>query len=150
MRTLQGTVLPAFESYLLVRGLRTLHLRWERACENAMRIAQHFAEDPRIEAMLYPGLAAHPGHEIAARQMSGGFGGMLSIRVKGGEAAARRTALATRLFLPATSLGGVESLIEHRKAVEPEGSAVAPDLLRISVGVEAADDLIADLDRALG
>jgi cystathionine gamma-synthase len=100
--------------------------------------------------VLYPGLSSAPGHEIAARQMSGGFGGMLSIRVAGGEDAAIAVAATTRLWKRATSLGGVESLIEHRASVEGAGSPVPPDLLRLSVGIENVDDLIADLEQALG
>jgi cystathionine gamma-synthase len=99
--------------------------------------------------VLYPGLSQHPGHDIARRQMSGGFGGMLSIRVKGGEAAAVETAAQVDLWKRATSLGGVESLIEHRASVEGPGSPCPLDLLRLSVGIEDAGDLIKDLDRAL-
>ena len=100
--------------------------------------------------MLYPGLPNDPGHAVAARQMEGGFGGMLSIRVKAGEAAAIATAARVALWKRATSLGGVESLIEHRASVEGAGSPAPPDLLRLSVGIEDPDDLIADLDAALG
>ena len=100
--------------------------------------------------MLYPGLPGFPGHAMAARQMQGGFGGMLSIRVKGGEAAAITTASRVEIWKRATSLGGVESLIEHRASVEGAGSPVPPDLLRLSVGIEDPDDLIADLEQALG
>jgi cystathionine gamma-synthase len=99
--------------------------------------------------MLYPGLPEHPGHAVAARQMQGGFGGMLSIRVKGGGAAAIATAAAVRVWQRATSLGGVESLIEHRASVEGAGTPVPPDLLRLSVGIEHPDDLLADLEQAL-
>jgi cystathionine gamma-synthase len=99
--------------------------------------------------VLYPGLAAHPGHAIAARQMQGGFGGMLSIRVRGGERGAIATAAAVQLWKRATSLGGVESLIEHRASVEGASSPCPPDLLRLSVGLEEPDDLMRDLDRAL-
>ncbi len=99
--------------------------------------------------MLYPGLASHPGHDIAKRQMRGGFGGMLSIRVRGGESAAISTAARVELWKRATSLGGVESLIEHRASIEGPGSPCPPDLLRLSTGIEDADDLFADLDRAL-
>ena len=115
-----------------------------------MTIAQHFARHPRVEAVLYPGLDTHPGHAIAARQMHGGFGGMLSVRVKGGEAAAIATAANVKLWKRATSLGGVESLIEHRASIEGPGSPCPPDLLRLSVGLESTDDLIGDLEQAMG
>lgn len=148
-----GGTLGSFEAWLLTRGLRTLHLRVQRACESALAIAEHFEHHPLVEQVLYPGLAAFPGHEIAKRQMQGGFGGMLSIRVKpnarGGEAAAVAAAAAVQLWKRATSLGGTESLIEHRASVEGAGSPVPPDLLRLSVGIEHAADLIADLEQAL-
>jgi cystathionine gamma-synthase len=114
-----------------------------------MTIAEHFSNHPKIEAVLYPGLRSHPGHEIAARQMTGGFGGMLSIRVKGGEAAAIGVAARVELWKRATSLGGVESLVEHRASVEGPDSPAPPDLLRLSVGIEDPGDLIADLEAAL-
>lgn len=149
VRTLQGTALPAFESWLLIRGMRTLSLRYKAASEAALRIAQHFEGHPAVSHVLYPGLPSNPGHEIAAQQMTGGFGGMLSLRVHGGFDAARKVATSTRVFLPATSLGGVESLIEHRIAVEPPESRVPDDLLRLSIGIESVEDLIADLEQAL-
>jgi cystathionine gamma-synthase len=114
-----------------------------------MIIAEHFSKHPKIEAVLYPGLRSHPGHEIAARQMSGGFGGMLSIRVRGGESAAISTAAHVKLWKRATSLGGVESLIEHRASVEGAGSPAPVDLLRMSTGIEDVGDLIEDLEQAL-
>lgn len=144
-----GAVLGAFESWLLLRGMRTLHLRVLKSCDSAMRIARHLESHPAIEAVLYPGLESHPGHAVASRQMEGGYGGMLSLLVKGDGNAARRVATRTRLFRPATSLGGVESLIEHRATVEGPGSPVPQNLLRLSVGIEAAEDLIADLEQAL-
>jgi cystathionine gamma-synthase len=144
-----GAILGSLEAYLLLRGMRTLYVRVGRACHSAMRIAEHFARHPKVQEVLYPGLPSHPGHAIAARQMEGGFGGMLSIRVKGGAAAAIATAARVQLWKRATSLGGVESLIEHRASVEGEGSPAPPDLLRLSVGIEDADDLIHDLDAAL-
>ena len=145
-----GPILGAFETWLLLRGMRTLHLRLARACASAMAIATHFERDARLERVLYPGLAAHPGHALAVRQMRGGFGGMLSLLVRGDAARARAVATRTRILLPATSLGGVESLIEHRASVEPPGSPIPQNLLRVSVGIEDAGDLIADLDQALG
>ncbi len=149
-RTLMGGVIGPFEAWLLLRGMRTLHLRYERQSANAMAIAQHFQRHPRLERVLYPGLAEHPGHAIAAEQMKGVFGGMLSLLVRGDADAARRVATSTRLFVPATSLGGVESLIEHRASIEGPQSLVPANLLRLSVGIERAEDLIADLERALG
>ncbi len=145
-----GAILGSLEAYLLLRGMRTLYPRVERACRSAQRIAEHFAGHPKVLGVLYPGLPSDPGHPIAARQMDGGFGGMLSIRVAGGAAAAIAAAAGVRLWKRATSLGGVESLIEHRASVEGAGSPAPPDLLRLSVGIEDAGDLIADLDAALG
>ena len=148
-RTLMGGVLGPFEGWLLLRGMRTLHLRYERQAANALAIARHFENHPRLEAVLYPGLESHPGHTIAARQMKGGFGAMLSLLIAGDADDARRVATRTRLFVPATSLGGVESLIEHRATVEGPNSIVPANLLRISVGIERVDELIADLEQAL-
>ena len=148
-RTLMGGVLGPFESWLLLRGMRTLHVRYERQAANAMAIARHFEHHPRLEAVLYPGLESHPGHEVAARQMRGGFGAMLSLLIAGNADDAKGVATRTRLFVPATSLGGVESLIEHRATVEGPNSIVPTNLLRISVGIERVDELIADLEQAL-
>ncbi len=144
-----GGVLGAFEAWLLQRGLRTLYLRVGRASENALAIARHFEDHPKLTAVLYPGLASHPGHGIAKRQMTGGFGGMLSLRVRGGAEAALGVAKAVRLIVRATSLGGVESLIEHRASIEGPDSPVPADLLRLSIGIEDPQDLIADLEQAL-
>ena len=144
-----GAILGHFEGWLLLRGMRTLHLRVAAASAGAMAVAERFANDPRVADVLYPGLASHPGHAVAARQMQGGFGGMLSIRVRAGEAAAVHAAAAVQVWKRATSLGGVESLIEHRASVEGVGSPAPGDLLRLSVGVEAPADLICDLDQAL-
>jgi cystathionine gamma-synthase len=149
VRKQQGGILGTFEAYLLLRGMRTLFLRVPAMSRSAQAIAEHFARHPRIEAVLYPGLATDPGHAIAARQMQGGFGGMLSIRVKGGERAAITTAAHVALWKRATSLGGVESLIEHRASVEGANSPAPTDLLRLSVGLEATTDLIGDLEQAL-
>jgi cystathionine gamma-synthase len=143
-----GAVLGPFEASLLIRGMRTLHVRVAHQCRAAGEIAAHFAKHPRIAAVLYPGLPGHPGHEVAARQMSG-FGGMLSIRVVGGEAAAIRTAANVQVWKRATSLGGVESLVEHRASIEGANSPCPTDLLRLSVGLESVSDLIADMERAL-
>jgi cystathionine gamma-synthase len=149
VRTLMGSVLGAFEAWLLIRGVRTLFLRYERASANALAIARAFERHPRVERVLYPGLTSHPGHAVAARQMTGGFGGMLSLLIAGGFEPARDVARFCRVLVPATSLGGVESLIEHRKSVEGPHSVVPANLVRISVGIEEAGDLIADLEQAL-
>jgi len=148
-RLLAGAVLGSFEAFLLLRGMHTLFLRVKASSSAAQRIAEHFSGHRAVAHVLYPGLPDHPGHATAARQMKGGFGGVLSIRLKGGRDAARAVASGCRLFAPATSLGGVESLIEHRETVEGEGSRTPDDLLRISVGIEDPDDLIADLETAL-
>jgi cystathionine gamma-synthase len=150
LRSRMGGVLGAFEAWLLIRGMRTLFVRFDKASANALTIARHLEGHPRIERVLYPGLESHPQHDVARRQMTRGFGGMLSILVHGGAVEAKRIASSTRLFLPATSLGGVESLIEHRKAVEGPNSVVPDNLIRISVGIEDPGDLVADLDQALG
>ena len=149
-RATLGAILGPFEAALLLRGLRTLHVRVRHQCASALAIARHFARHPRVEAVLYPGLETHPGHAIAARQMRGGFGGMLSVRVKDGETGAIATAANVKLWKRATSLGGVESLIEHRASIEGAGSPCPPDLLRLSVGLESTDDLIGDLEQAFG
>jgi cystathionine gamma-synthase len=144
-----GAMPGPFEAWLLQRGMRTLFLRVRRASDNAMAIAAHFDGHPALSAVLYPGLAGHPGHQIAARQMDGGFGGMLSIRLAGGAGHAQAVLREVRVFKRATSLGGVESLIEHRKASEGPSSPVPDDLLRLSAGIEDPGDLIADLEAAL-
>lgn len=149
IRKLAGTVLQSFDAWLLIRGMRTLFLRVERASQNAMAIAKHFDSHDQVEAVLYPGLPSDPGHEVAKRQTGGQFGGMMSIIVKGDEQAAIDVTRFCQLFYPATSLGGVESLIEHRKTVSGEGFPVHPRLLRLSIGIEDADDLIWDLEQAL-
>jgi cystathionine gamma-synthase len=148
VRARHGTILGPFEAWLLLRGLRTLDLRVRAAADTAALLATRFAGHPAVGTVLYPGLPQHPGHAVAARQMSG-FGGMLSLRVSAGEAAAISTAARVEVWKRATSLGGVESLIEHRASVEGPSSPCPPDLLRLSVGLEDPDDLYADLDRAL-
>jgi cystathionine gamma-synthase len=148
-RSSGGAILGGFEAWLLLRGLRTLSLRVRAASEAALAIASHCQDHPRVAQVLYPGLGNDPGHAIARRQMMGGFGGMLSIRVAGGRAAALAVAGRLKLWKRATSLGGIESLVEHRASVEPPDSPVPPDLLRLSVGIEEVGDLIADLDQAL-
>jgi len=149
LRTSGGAVLGSFEAWLLLRGMRTLPLRVKQCSANALQIAEGLQGHPAIAEVLYPGLPRHPQHALARRQMQGGFGGMLSIRVKGGQDAAIRCAARVRLWKRATSLGGVESLIEHRASIEGPGSPVPGDLLRLSAGIEAADELLADLKQAL-
>jgi len=144
-----GGVPGPFEAAQLLRGMRTLYLRVERSCASAQMIAERLAGHKAAAEVLYPGLAGHPGHDIAKRQMQGGFGGMLSIRVKGGVDAAIGTAARVRIWKRATSLGGVESFIEHRASIEGTDSPVPGNLLRLSVGIEDPDDLIADLEQAL-
>jgi cystathionine gamma-synthase len=148
VRMVLGAVCSPFNSWLILRGLRTLPCRMERHCANAMAVANALAQAKEIERIFYPGLASHPGHEIAAAQMKQ-FGGMLSILVKDGWEAAVRVVSRVKLFSPATSLGGVESLIEHRASAEGEGSTSPRNLLRLSIGLEHPDDLIADLLQAL-
>ena len=149
-RNLGGAVPGPFEAWLLLRGMRTLHLRVRQASASALAIAQELEGHPSLIRTLYPGLPSHPGHALACRQMQGGFGGMLSIRVAGGEQAARAAIGRLRVFRQATSLGSVESLAEHRASVEGPGSACPVDLIRLSVGIESAADLLADLRAALG
>jgi cystathionine gamma-synthase len=149
VRAQVGGTLGSFEAWLLLRGLRTLHLRVRAATAGAQRIAEHFHGHRHVAEVLYPGLPACQGHAVAKAQMKGGFGGMLSIRARGGEAAAVAVAANTQIWKRATSLGGTESLIEHRASVEGAGTPAPPDLLRLSVGIEDVGDLIADLEQAL-
>jgi cystathionine gamma-synthase len=139
----------SFEAWLLLRGMRTLPLRVKQCSVNALHLAENLQRHPAISEVLYPGLASHPQHALSRRQMQGGFGGMLSIRVKGGEAAAIRCAARVKLWKRATSLGGVESLIEHRASIEGPGTPVPGDLLRLSAGIESAEELLGDLEQAL-
>lgn len=148
-RHILGAVASPFGSWLVLRGLRSLAVRMHVHAENAARVAAALAGHPAVSAVHYPGLASHPGHAIAARQMSA-FGGMLSFRAAGGRDAALRAVGRVRLFTRATSLGGVESLIEHRASSEGPGSRTPQDLIRLSVGLEHPDDLVEDLAGALG
>jgi cystathionine gamma-synthase len=148
-----GAVAGPFDSWLTLRGVRTLGVRMDRHCANAARVAEWLVRQPRVAEVYYPGLHDHPGHEIAGKQMRG-FGGMVSFRPEGGEAAALEVCDRTRLFTLAESLGGVESLIEHpgkMTHLSVAGSAleVPADLVRLSVGIEDIDDLIHDLAQAL-
>jgi cystathionine gamma-synthase len=129
--------------------MRTLFLRVRKASESALAIARHFEGHASLKAVLYPGLPDHPGHEIARRQMDGGFGGMLSLRIKGDQDTALAIVKRCKVFTRATSLGGVESLIEHRYSIEGAQSPIPKDLIRLSIGIESVDDLIADLEQAL-
>jgi cystathionine gamma-synthase len=148
-QTQNGGVLGPFEAWLLQRGLRTLFPRVRWQSHSALTLAQELSTHPGVTHVLYPGLPDFPGHEVAQRQMHGGFGGMLSIRVRGGRESAVAVAAKVRLWKRATSLGGVESLIEHRASIEGPTSPVPDDLLRLSVGVEATEDLFDDLHDAL-
>ena len=148
-RAYRGAVLGPFEAWLLQRGLRTLYLRVGASARAAQQIADVLAAHPAVAQVFYPGLSGHPGHAIAARQMAGGFGSVVSFRPRGGRAAAQMTAGALRVFRQATSFGGVESLVERRASVEGEGTPVPDDLLRLSIGIEDPADLVADLERAL-
>lgn len=149
-----GAVPGPFDAYLTMRGLKTLVLRMQRHSENAMAVAEFLAGHRAVSGVLYPGLPSHPGHEVAARQMRG-FGGMVSVRMKGGRDAARDLCARTKVFILAESLGGVESLIEHPSAMTHASTAgsqleVPDDLVRLSVGIEDVADLVADLQQALG
>jgi cystathionine gamma-synthase len=149
-----GAVPGPFDAYLTMRGLKTLVVRMQRHCENAAAVADFVATHPAVGTVLYPGRTDHPGHEVAARQMCG-FGGMVSVRMRGGQKAAQELCARTEVFILAESLGGVESLIEHPGAMTHASTAgsqleVPADLVRLSVGIEDIDDLLADLEQALG
>ena len=144
-----GAVIGPMEAWLLARGMRTLPLRMREMSRNAMTLAEFLADHPQVEQVMYPGLPDHPGHALAAQQMSGGYGGLLSFVVKGGAEAALNAAGRLQLFHRATSLGGVESLVEHRHTIEPH-TGIPEGLLRLSVGIEDVEDLGADLGQALG
>jgi cystathionine gamma-synthase len=149
VRSAGGAVLGPFEAWLLLRGMRTLPLRVAAACANALAIAERLAGHPRLSHVLYPGLSSHRGHAVAAKQMRGGFGGMMSLRLAGGEHAAKDFTAKLRVIKRATSLGSTESLAEHRASVEGPGTLCPADLVRLSIGVEHVDDLVADIEQAL-
>lgn len=149
LRTKTGAPLAPFECWLLMRGLRTLFVRYRQASANALAIARHFANHAKVEAVLYPGLASHPGHDIAKRQMTDGYGGMMSLLLKTDFAGAQRFCTKLQVIIPATSLGGCESLAEHRKTVEGPTSPVPDNLVRLSIGIENVNDLVADISQAL-
>ena len=144
-----GAVLAPFDCWLLRRSIATLALRVRSQTQGAQQVAASLARHPAVEQVFYPGLLSHPGHATAAAQMPGGFGAILSLCVAGGEQAAMRVAARTRLFTRATSLGSVESLIEHRASIEGPRTTTPRNLLRLSIGIEEPDDLIADLTQAL-
>lgn len=147
-RKMAGAILGPFEAWLLTRAMRTLPLRVERMSQNAQMLAEHLLAHDSVENVFYPGLPSHPGYEIAQKQMVGGFGGLLSVLVKGGREDALRVVGKLQLFLRATSLGGVESLVEHRHTIEPH-TGIPENLIRVSVGIEDIDDLIDDWNQAL-
>ena len=149
IQNIYGAVPSPFDCWLSLRGIRTLHVRMPAHCANAGKIARFLHDHPNVAAVHYPGLPDHPGHDVADGQMAD-FGGMLSFQVAGGRDAAMGVAANVRLFVRATSLGGTQSLIEHRASIEGPDSKTPDDLLRVSVGLENADDLIADLAQALG
>jgi cystathionine gamma-synthase len=144
-----GAPLAPFDCWLLRRSVATLALRVRAQCRAALEVAQFLAAHPAVERVFYPGLPSHPGHALAAAQMRGGFGAMLSVCIAAGRDAALRVAGRTRLFARATSLGGVESLIEHRASIEGAGTRAPENLLRLSVGIEEPADLVQDLEQAL-
>ncbi len=149
-----GAVAGPFDSWLVLRGLKTLAVRMDRHCENAERVVEFLSAHPKVAQVIYPGLEQHPGHAVAARQMKR-FGGIVSFRVADGEQAALDACARAEVFTLAESLGGIESLIEHPGRMTHASVAVTPlevpgDLIRLSVGIETAEDLLADLDRALG
>jgi cystathionine gamma-synthase len=144
-----GALPGPFEAWLLLRGIRTLYLRVEQICTNAQALAEHFEKHPKITHVLYPGLPGFPDHDIAKRQMNGGFGGMMSLRFAGGYDAAVAVQANCQVFVRATSLGSVESLIEHRASYLGPDTKVPQDMLRLSIGIEDVNDLISDLENAM-
>src|SRR6476469_4884716 len=148
-----GAVAGPFDSWLVLRGLKTLGVRMDRHCDNAERVVEFLAAHPAVEQVIYPGLEEHPGHAVASRQMKK-YGGIVSFRVRGGEQAALDVCAKAKVFTLAESLGGIESLIEHpgrmtHASVAGTELEVPADLIRLSVGIETVDDLLADLDEAL-
>ncbi len=148
-RKFAGPMMGSMDAYLLVRGMRTLYLRVQRQSQSALQIARFLQNHNSVEKVHYPGLESDPGFEVASKQMQGGYGGMLSILVRGGKTDAINVVKKARVFKMATSLGGVESLIEHRKTSESDVTNTPQNLLRLSIGIEAVEDLIADLDQML-
>jgi cystathionine gamma-synthase len=149
IQTAGGAVASPFDCWLVLRGIQTLPCRMRTHAANALQVATFLNQHPAIEAVHYPGLSHHPGHDIATQQMAHGYGGMLSVQVKGDRERAFAVVAKVKLFTRATSLGGVESLIEHRASIEGKGTKTPDNLLRLSIGLEHSEDLIADLDQAL-
>jgi cystathionine gamma-synthase len=150
IQTKAGAVPSPFDCWMISRGIKTLLLRVSAQTANAKQLAEYLHTHPKVEKVNYPGLSSHPQHAIAAKQMKGGFGGMLSVQIKGGAKEAMALTGRLKLFTIATSLGGVESLVEHRRSVEGQYSTTPENLLRVSVGIEHISDLIADWKEALG
>lgn len=149
IQTLSGAVPAPFDCYMTIRGIKTLPYRMKGHVENARKIVAYLSAHPQVEGVFYPGLESHPLHRVAREQMKD-FGGMFSFTLKGGEAAARKVANSVKIFTRATSLGGVESLLEHRASVEGPDTRTPFNLLRVSVGLENIDDLLLDLEQAIG
>ena len=148
-REFGGTVLGSMEAFLLIRGMKTLHLRVKRQSQNALELASYLEAQGSIDWVFYPGLESNPGYHIAKKQMQGGFGGMLSFLVSGGKNEALEVLSKAQVFKRATSLGGVESLIEHRKSSETVETETPDNLIRVSVGIETVQDLIQDFEQML-
>ena len=148
-RNYHGSIMTPFNAWLLIRGLKTLFIRFQKVSENALQVAQYLSNHPKVEEVLYPGLKEHASYSIGQKQMLNGFGGMLSIKLNGGIEDTKKTVSNANIWMTATSLGSVESLIEHRKIVEGDSSKVEDNLLRLSVGIEAVEDLIYDIDQAI-
>ncbi len=149
LRTKSSSPLAPFDCWLLMRGMRTLFVRYAQASNNALAIARHFSNHPKVERVLYPGLATHPSYAIARRQMTNGYGGMMSLLLKSDFAGSKKFCTLLKVIIPATSLGGVESLAEHRKTVEGPTSTLPDNLVRLSIGIENVNDLVADIEQAL-
>ena len=149
IQSLSGAVPSPFDCWLIARGIQTLHLRVNKQTENALKLAQYLENHPKIEKVLYPGLKSFPQHSLAKKQQKNGFGAMLSVLLKASKEETIKISTKLQYFTTATSLGGVESLVEHRKSIEGEKSLTPDNLLRISVGIEHIDDLIADWKNAL-
>ncbi len=149
LRTKLSSPLAPFDCWLLMRGMRTLFVRYAQASNNALAIARHFSNHPKVERVLYPGLATHPSYDIARRQMTNGYGGMMSFLLRSDYAGSQKFCTRLKVIIPATSLGGVESLAEHRKTVEGSASSLPDNLVRFSIGIENANDLVGDIEQAL-
>jgi cystathionine gamma-synthase len=149
LRTKASSPLSPFECWLLTRGMRTLFVRYAQSSNNALAIARHFSNHPKLERVLYPGLATHETYSIARRQMTNGYGGMMSFLLRTDFAGAQKFCTRLKVIIPATSLGGVESLAEHRKTVEGAASTLPDNLVRLSIGIENVNDLVGDLEQAL-